>query len=154
MDSINNGCAEDALMLNLTSGQDWLGQMYKSKKNSRGPDPLQPTILANDIDGAFKCVVHQQLISILTHYRFPTRLVSTIAVFNMNRTIAMSLNPQEAGPAPFASGLSQVLRRVRCMIAIPRDTGAGTGKRGMWSKGYRGLWPVELEARNLNSIKK
>lgn len=49
----------DALMMMLTRPQEWLLECSKSSKSLKGPVPTRPSVLTNDIAGAFNCVVHE-----------------------------------------------------------------------------------------------
>lgn len=92
----------DALMTNLTDAQQ-LARM----PNTHRTLAIRPSLLANDIDGAFNCVSHPRLINILTHYRFPEPLVRIIADFNSGRRIYLTFDGKHEEPVPFQAGISQ-----------------------------------------------
>lgn len=89
-------------MTNLTTTQEWLPEKSTNKRPAN-----RPSLLANDIDGAFNCVKHEVLTNILTHFRFPEKLSKIIDSFNTDRTIKMAFDGQEETPVPFLSGLPQ-----------------------------------------------
>lgn len=92
----------DALMVNVTKAHS----STRGKVACRKYTP-SPTILANDIDGAFSWVVHSNLTDILTHYHFPKYLVWSVNSFSENRTMALTFDGKQEPPAPFRSGLRQ-----------------------------------------------
>lgn len=72
-----------------------------------GADPICPSIMANDIDGAFYWVERASLIEIITHFKLPKEIVITIATFISDRTIAMSVEGETEAPAKFTAALPQ-----------------------------------------------
>lgn len=90
----------DALLMNLTTTQEWLCITSSYKK----PTP-RPSLLANDIDGAFNYVIHRTLINIPTHFRIPSQLVKTIDSFHNNQQIALVFDGEEEPLVPFQAGL-------------------------------------------------
>lgn len=92
----------DALMINTTRAQGWMRDNMQYKKHT-----VRPTIMGNDIDGAFNYVNHDQPIAILNHYKFPKRLVNSIKNFNTNRTVHLAFEGTTEAPAPFSSGVPQ-----------------------------------------------
>lgn len=79
----------DQLIVNLTKAQTWT-----RAKVAYGKHTLRPTMLGNDIDSAFNCVVHSHLTDIHTHYYFPKYLVQSVNAFNENRTVALAFDPE------------------------------------------------------------
>lgn len=88
--------AIDNLMMTLTPAQEWLLKPSKPTKNAKGPTLTQPSILDNNIEGVFNCVVHEFLVQILTHYKPPCRLVASNAIFNRDREMCLSLDSETA----------------------------------------------------------
>lgn len=68
-------------MTNMTRAQEWA-----RIPNTHGTTAIRPSLLANEIDGAFNCVAHVRLNDILKHYHLPDKLVKTITAFNQGRT--------------------------------------------------------------------
>lgn len=99
--------AIDTLMMTLMPAPTWLSTKGKVNKRSKGPDRTRPTSVANNIDGAFNCVIHSWLINIMFHYKLPADLVGTIGSFTQARTISMNFEGKREPPAPFTSGLPQ-----------------------------------------------
>lgn len=99
--------AIDALMITLTAARDWLSRPLKINKRSKGPAPPKPSMTANDIEGAYNCVVHQRLEEIMRDYKFPTCLSGSIKNYLFNRTISLSFDKKIESPKPFLSGLPQ-----------------------------------------------
>lgn len=64
MGCLENRSAIDALMMYLTEAQT----NVRHNNVYTHPAPKR-SLMANDIDVSFNCVVHESLISILTHYR-------------------------------------------------------------------------------------
>lgn len=62
MDSRPNISAADTLIVTLTKAQEWLAIKPKINKRSKGPTTIRPSILANDIEGAFNCVIYSRLV--------------------------------------------------------------------------------------------
>lgn len=92
----------DDLMMALTPTQQWLkGATTFTNK------VLRPSILGNDIDGAFNCVVHERLTDILKHFKVFPQLIQTIESFTKDRTILMAFDGQEEAPTQFRSGVPQ-----------------------------------------------
>lgn len=102
MGCLHDRSAIDALMLNLTEPHAWLRQKYAYKHQ-----PLRPSIMANEIDGACNCVVHSTLREIMSHYRFPSCPIDCISDFNNDQQIHMRFDRESEEPVPFHSGLSQ-----------------------------------------------
>ncbi|KAL0630783.1 hypothetical protein Q9L58_010367 [Maublancomyces gigas] len=50
--------AIDSLLLSMTQAQEWLDINGRASKNSTGSNATRPFMMANDLDGAFKCVYH------------------------------------------------------------------------------------------------
>lgn len=92
----------DALLLNLTKAQSWLRDVSSYKKPG-----TRPSLVANDIDGAFNCVLHDPLTFILRHYGFPEWLVKTIGSYSSHRRIYMAFDGEEEERLPFLVGLPQ-----------------------------------------------
>lgn len=85
-------------------------QLYaKPKQNSRskGPATTRPTMIANDIEGAFNWVVYSRLVEILRHNRFPDELIATIESFGSDRTLYYCFDGDQETPLLFLSGLPQ-----------------------------------------------
>lgn len=82
-----NRSAVDALMIPLTEGQELLkhNSTYHRMVN-------RPTIVTNDIEGAFNIVLHPRLTDILRHYGFPDNLVNTITESNRGRMIYLEFD--------------------------------------------------------------
>lgn len=72
--------AIDALMVTVTPAQDML-----THNNTQHVKVNRPTIMTNDVEGAFNCVLHQKLTDILEHFGIPSSLVRTITDFNTGR---------------------------------------------------------------------
>lgn len=68
---------------------------------------VRPTMMGNDINGAFNCVNHDQLNHILQHYKFPEHLVNTSKDFNTNRSLHLAFEGKEGDPVPFSSEVPQ-----------------------------------------------
>lgn len=64
-------------------------------------------MMGNDMDGAFNCVVHTQLIIILKYYNFPTPLVNILESLNTGRMVKLAFDGKEELPASFNSGVPQ-----------------------------------------------
>lgn len=94
MGSRANLSAIDTLMTTLTTAQEWLLQKSKRNKPSRGPGSDRPSLMANDIDGAFNYVLHSRLPEIMEHYQLPNKLTRTVTSFTTDRTISMSFDDQ------------------------------------------------------------
>lgn len=96
--------AIDTLMMTLTPVQEWLLKPSKRAKSSKGPTPMRLYNLANDIEGVFNCMVHELQLQIMTHYKLPRKSVATIADFNSNREMCMSLDGETElnRPPPWA----------------------------------------------------
>lgn len=94
--------AIDALMVTLTTAQELLrhNSTYMRKVE-------RPSIMTNDIEGAFHCVLHPTLIGILRHNGFPRSLVETIANFNTNQRIYLEFDGAKKTPVAFDAGLPQ-----------------------------------------------
>lgn len=84
MQSFPNQSAIVAITINLTAAQVWQSQKRKPNRNSIGTNHTRPTLLANDIDRAFNCVMHYRLIDKLSHYCFVELLIPRIEHFNQN----------------------------------------------------------------------
>lgn len=95
---------QDTLLILLTPTQTWLPT--KSEDHKR-PPPTRPTLLANNIDGAFNTVRHDKLGEIITKAGFPKYLVSWIHDFCTNRTLSFHFNGENQFWKPFYSGLPQ-----------------------------------------------
>lgn len=52
-------------------------------------------------------MIHERLINIQEHYRFPRNLVQCIAAFNTERQIHMAFDGESEQPVPFCAGLPQ-----------------------------------------------
>lgn len=63
--------------------------------------------MANDIDGAFNCVNHDQLVDRMHDDKFPTDLIGIIRDFTSTRLISISFDRETERPAPYQSGLPQ-----------------------------------------------
>lgn len=63
--------------------------------------------MANNIEGAINCVIDERLIEILSHFRLPSALVSTIQSFLTRPTISIRIDGEIEDPAPFQAGLPQ-----------------------------------------------
>lgn len=61
--------------------------------------------MANDIDGVFNCVSHEQLINLLEHNHLPKNLVQCISAFNTNRWIHLAFDRKSEVPVPFRARL-------------------------------------------------
>lgn len=94
----------DPLMINTTRAQDWMPDNVQYNKHT-----IRLTMMGNDIDGAFNCVNHEQLITIFKHFKFLEHLVDTIKDFNTNRSVYLAFEGQEGDPASFNSGVLQGL---------------------------------------------
>lgn len=97
-----NRSAIDVLMDSLTEGQEHLSHnnTYYQKVN-------RPTIMTNNIKGAFNCVLHTRLIEVLRRYGCASTLVDTIAESNRNRMIYLQFEGEKALPVLFEAGLPQ-----------------------------------------------
>lgn len=102
MGCLPNRSAIDGLMMDLTGQQAQLRQVSSYKNPA-----TRPSLMANDIEGAFNCVSHSQLVSILIHYRFPKNLMKCIVAFNTNREIYMSFDSETESLVRFLAGLPQ-----------------------------------------------
>lgn len=89
-------------MVILTTAQDPLrhNNTYMRKVH-------RPSIISNDIEGAFNCLLHPTLMNILRHYGFPRSPVETIADFNTNRRIFLEFDEEKEEPVAFNSSLPQ-----------------------------------------------
>lgn len=110
---LSNRSATNALMMDLTEPQVMLRTVTAYKRPA-----MRPTIMINDIDGVFNCVVHERLIDILTHYWFPNNLVRCIAAFNSNRQIHMAFDGESEKPTPFQAGLRKAFPHSRILFVI------------------------------------
>lgn len=97
----------DTLMVQLTTAQDWLHTKGKPNKKSRGPDPIRPSVMGNDVKGAFNCVLHTRLIEMMRHYKLPRGLVNIIQDPIRDRTISIRLEGKTEDPTPFNAVLPQ-----------------------------------------------
>lgn len=91
--------------MTLIPAPTWLSVKETVNQESNGPDPTGPTIVTNDIDGAFNLIIHYRLIEIMYHYRLPTDLIGNICSFTQTGTISMSFEGKTDPPTPFTSGL-------------------------------------------------
>lgn len=68
MGSRANLSAIDTLMTRLSTAQEWLMQKSKPSKLSWGLGPDRPSLVENDMDEAFNCVLHGRLAEAMEHY--------------------------------------------------------------------------------------
>lgn len=99
--------AIDTFMASITQTQDWPHTNGKPNKRSKGPDSIRPTLMANDVKGAFNCVLQYKLTEIMTHFCMLKGLVSIIRDSTTDHTISMRLDSQSEELAPFKAGLPQ-----------------------------------------------
>lgn len=60
-----------------------------------------------DTDDAFNCVNHEQLITILKHFKFQDHLIGTIKDFNTDRSVHLAFDGKEEDSASFNLGVPQ-----------------------------------------------
>lgn len=92
MGSRENTSAIDTLMATLTPAQEWLNRPSKVNKRSKGPDPPRPTIMTNDMAGAFNCVLTKTLREIMENYKMPKYLIQAVDNFTRDRSVAIFLD--------------------------------------------------------------
>lgn len=93
----------DTLMVTLTQASTWLDVPMKNTDRKE----IRPSIVTQDVDRDFNCMIHDSVIFIMRHFRFLTKLVTLIANFNSGRSVYMSFNGQEETPSPFLSRVPQ-----------------------------------------------
>lgn len=71
--------AINTLLIAVTLAQEWLLELSKPSKLSKGPNPTRPLFLANQIKGPLHCAVHKFLIMITTNDKLPHMMVRTVA---------------------------------------------------------------------------
>jgi hypothetical protein len=102
--AIKNRSAIDALCAILHPASLWLLQPNK-KGYQRKP---RPTLLANDIQRAFKNTDPHRLVKIMEARKLPTYLTTwTRASFTANRTMSFCFDNLSETPQPYLSGLPQ-----------------------------------------------
>lgn len=99
--------AIDTIMMTLTAAHEWLLEKAKLNKNSNGPGPSRPSLFANNLQGTINYLVHNCLIEILTHYQLGRKLVATIASFQMDRQMCMSLDGETESATGVTCSLPQ-----------------------------------------------
>lgn len=99
--------AIDTLMVTLTPAQACLVEPSKQADNSKGPHLFRPSVLPNDIEGAFNCIGHERPLQIRRHCQLPRKLVGTIASFNINREMRLSFEGETEAWTPGACRLRQ-----------------------------------------------
>lgn len=99
---LSDGSAINIVLLYHSKGQEWL-QIKKAYK----VQAYHPTHLANKIDVAFNCVVHEWLVNILGGFGFPEQLFQIISTFNSGRSLFMYLDSKSEPSMGFQAGLPQ-----------------------------------------------
>lgn len=92
----------DALMVTPTPAQQWLREPWSYYRAT-----TRPSILDDDIDGAFNCRIHERLTKIFTHFGVYSKLITIIASFRTNRRICLDFDGQREAPVPSRTGLTQ-----------------------------------------------
>lgn len=118
MGSRENIPAMDTLMATLTPAQEWLNWPPKINKRSKGPDPPRPTIMTNDIAGAFNCVITKTLRRIMENFKMPRYLIKAVSSFTTGRSVAIFLEGKLEQLSPISAGLPQLspLSPVLCIL--------------------------------------
>lgn len=104
-------------MSDLPEAQEWL-----CTKTGYKTPAIRPAMAANNVDGAFNCVCHDDFGKILNHYRFLECLVKCIQSFNTARQIQMPFDAEVENPGPFRSGLRQGSPLSPILIVIEAGT--------------------------------
>lgn len=108
--------ATDMLMVSLTQAHEWLHTKGKPNTISKGPEPIHPSFMANEIKGAFNCILHDILIQIMTYYPMPDGHCKIIQDFTRDRTISIKLYGKTEAPAPSKAGLPQGFHLSPCCL--------------------------------------
>jgi hypothetical protein len=101
--AIENRAAIDALCAILHPASLWLLQPNK-KGYQRKP---RPTLLANDIQGAFNNTNPHRLVKIMEARKLPTYLATWTRAFTADRTMSICFDNQSETPQPYLSWLPQ-----------------------------------------------
>lgn len=105
----------DALIIPLTQTQAWLHTKGKPNNKLKGPEPIRPSLMPDDVNRACNCALHNRLIEIMTNYQVPNGHCKIIRDFTTGWTISMKFDGQTEQPTPFkarlthGSPLSQIL---------------------------------------------
>lgn len=104
MGSLPHCSAVDALMTLLTPAQTALSMPINKANRARKP---RPSLLTNDVNGAFNCMVHSRLIEILDLQGYPTYLINWVRSFCAERTMSFFFDGASSPPVPYKAGVPQ-----------------------------------------------
>lgn len=103
---VTNRSAMDGLLLTLTTRQGWQRQTLP-QNSTHSKEAPRPSILTNDIDREFNCVIFLQLEHILRHDGLHEELVRLIASIGSDRQLQCTFDGDTETAQPFLAGLPQ-----------------------------------------------